>query len=295
MQPNHQLTNGNERARAFDVPYNGNSQKTLSPHSLQPQNVHRFGPPTHLNSQQFLRPTADQGLLLSYTQNQANRLLQSQNYDNRFKNIAPSNNQPNGQTNHRFSTDAHILNFGPPSISAPIKFRTQSTTNHQPKPIPIPIHHGEKSPQQSPSSVQPQQHLNHHQHYTNFNQLRVKPQTYITHQNGQFQQSFPQPVRISNQQNTVEASNHRLAPQSTHQQPHNTISLPYTVDANRNTNFATQENVQNKGLFQQKAAILGQSNANNIINQPNQPHFPGSSQEFNRLVSGAELVESLPR
>lgn len=285
LPTNHQLANGNDRARAFDIPYNGDSH-IQGPHSLPP-NFHRFGPSTQLNSPQFLRPTPDQGLLLSYTQNQANRLLQSQNFDNRFKNTPTLNNQANSQQNHRFSPDAHILNIGPPSNSAPVKFRVQSQSNHQPKPIPIPLHHGEKSQQQPPTPGQHQQHLNHHQHYTNFNQFRLKPQAYATHLNSQFQQSFPQPIRLNNQQNTAEPSNHRLAPQPS--------ILPHTVDSNRNINVASQENTQNKVLFQSKDALLGQAAPNSITNQPSPSLFTGNSQEFNRLVSGAELVESLPK
>lgn len=144
IPPNHQQ-NSNDRARAFEIPYNSHNSNNgpQAPGHLGPQNYHRFGPPTHLNSPPFLRPTPDQGLLLSYTQNQANRLYQSQNFDNRFKNVLPTTNQ-NTEPNHRFAEPSHILNLPTSSSSNSVKFRTQSATNQQPKPIPIPLHHSDK-------------------------------------------------------------------------------------------------------------------------------------------------------
>lgn len=178
----------NDRARAFEIQYTTNhaqnigSQQAHVSSPISSPSFHRFGPPSelpHFNSPQFLRPTPDQGLLLSYTHNQANRLLQSQNIENRIKNTSPSS-VPNNQANHRFP-EPPVLNFSPP-LSGPVKFRPQ-TANHQSKPIPIPIHHHEKSQQTQ---------INQNQHYTNYKQFRAKPQS---HQNILFQQSFPQPVR----------------------------------------------------------------------------------------------------
>lgn len=278
MPPNQ--LNSNDRARAFDIPYNNNLQNS-NPVAHGAQNYHRFGPPSHLNSPPppppFLRPTPDQGLLLSYTQNQANRLYQTQNFDNRFKNIPPTNNQ-NAEQNHRFAS-SHVLNLPPSQSSNSVKFRTQSTASHQPKPIPIPLHHSEK--------LTLQQHSNHHPHYTNYNQFRLKPQNYPTQQNTQFQQSFPQAIRVFNQQNpSHDSNNHRLAPS-----PIQSNTLPITNPTssnNQNGHIPSQESTQNRVHFQQKGAHLGSSSSNGIFNQANQPLFPG-------FVSGAELVESLPK
>ncbi|XP_031620602.1 uncharacterized protein LOC116339090 [Contarinia nasturtii] len=282
-------SNGNtDRARAFDIQYNSNNGPNMAgSHTIShnPQNYHRIAgsSSSNLNSLPFLRPTPDQGLLLSYTQNQANRLLQSQSFDNRIKAISSPNQ--NGQQNHRFP-DVHVLNFGLPLNTPPIKFRTQST-NPQHKPIPIPLHHGDKTQQHTSSSVQ-LQHSNHHQHYTNFNQFRLKQQPITIHQSSQFQQSFPQPIRILNQ-NVAEPTNHRLVPSTI--QPF-IKSSSHTSEPNRNVNLSPSPQDNNKNFFQQKGVHFGQSTSSNI--QP-QLHSSGNSQEFNRFVSGAELVESLPK
>lgn len=297
LAANHQLItngngNGNDRARAFDIPYDSiKGQNPASSFPLPSQNFHSFTghPQTHLNSPQFLRPTPDQGLLLSYTQNQANRILHTQSFENRFKNIAPSNGQQNSQQNLRVA-DTYGLNFGLPSNAAPIKFRTQ-LSNHQPKPIPIPLHYSDKASQQSHTPGQAQ-NLNHHQHYTNLNQFRQKLQPTIpNHQLPQFQQSFSQPIHIPNQKNAPELNNYRLTPSNI--QSHIHISQSHESDPNRNgnINFSQQEK-SNKEHFHQKNAHYGQTASNDIINQP---VFSGNAQELNHIVSGAELVESLPK
>lgn len=308
---NHQLNN-NDRARAFDIPYSNGQNPNSAPSQplpLPPPNYHRFAPPQHVNPPPFLRPTPDQGLLLSYTQNQANRYYQPQNIDNRYKNIAPPNPTQNGQ---RYApSDAHLLNFAPPLNTAPIKFRSQQVS-HQPKPIPIPLHHSDKVSQHGPS--QPP-HLSHHQHYTNFNQFRAKPQTYSQHQSPQYQQSFPQPIRVPNQPNlSHDPNNHRL-PQSTvqPQSPQfNTVQSNHNQNHNQNHHQnqnqhqnhgpnpsfpqpPTQEPTANKVLFPQKTTHLAPTPSNHIINQPSQHFYHGHTQEFNRILSGAELVESLPK
>lgn len=185
LAPNHQFNN-NERARAFEIQYNNHVQNSAP--VGQPTYHHRFAPPqqvSHASQPPFLKPTPDQGLLLSYTQNQANRLYQTQNYN--------KNHPTTGQQNHRF-TDPSLLSFSPPHNAAPIKFRNQPV-NHQPKPIPIPLHHHHDKGGQSAHPTASQQ-VNHHPHYTNYKQFQ-RPKTQ-SHQNVQFQQSFPQPVTGGN-------------------------------------------------------------------------------------------------
>lgn len=85
-------------------------------------------------------------------------------------------------------------------------------------------------------------------------------------------------------------SNHRLT-QATNQPQ---VAFPQAAPSTQQTNFLSQE-IHNKGLFQQKAPNLGSNTGNLYNNQPNQHIFAGNGQDFNRIVSGAELVESLPK
>lgn len=128
LPPNRQFNN-NERARAFEIQYNNHAQNAGSP--PQPS-FHRFAPPSVVshsanphptnphpanlqssnpsNSPQFFRPSPEQGLLLSYTQNQQNRFYQPQNFENpRIKNI-PS---PNAPVNPQRFSEPQVINFPP--------------------------------------------------------------------------------------------------------------------------------------------------------------------------------------
>lgn len=185
----HQLTAG-DRARAYEIQY-ANGPPSGQPITF-PSNVHRFASQSqlsHLNSSPFLRPTPDQGLLLSYTQNQANRLYQSQhNFENRIKLGSVSSN---ASPNHRYSDQLPVLNVAPPLNGVPIKFRAQSP-HHQPKPIPIPIHQHDKQALHLSAGLQLPQ-INHSPDFSpNYKPLRGKPQT---HPNILYQQSYPQPIR----------------------------------------------------------------------------------------------------
>lgn len=191
--PHHQLSAG-DRGRAYEIQY-ANGPPSGQPITF-PSNVHRFASQSqlsHLNSSPFLRPTPDQGLLLSYTQNQANRLYQShQNLENRIKiGSVPLNASPNIPPNHRYSEQPSVLNVAPQLNGVPIKFRTQSP-HYQPKPIPIPIHQHDKQPQHPSAGLQLPQ-INHSPDFSpNYKPFRGKPQS---HPNILYQQSYPQPIR----------------------------------------------------------------------------------------------------
>lgn len=187
----HHLVAG-DRARAYEVQY---ANEPPSGHPITfPSNAHQFGPPppspsqhAHIGSPQFLRPTPDQGLLLSYTQNQANRLYHTQQtHDNRIKVGGPAGIPPN----HRYTDQSPALNIAPPLNAGPIKFRAQPPL-HQPKPIPIPIHQHGKQPLH-PSSGPQLPHLNA-DFNPNYKQFRGKPQQ--PPQSILYQQSYPQPIR----------------------------------------------------------------------------------------------------
>lgn len=276
---NYQL-NSNDRARAFDIQHKNNVQNP-SPLPVAQQNYHRFAPVPHLNSPQFSRPTSDQGLLLSYTQNQANRFLQAQNFDSRIKNIAPANVQ-NNQQNLRFP-EPQTLNFAPPTNVAPVKFR-QQPPNHQPKPIPIPLRYSEQAPQST--GGQPQ-YVNHH--YKHFNQLRPKTPNFPFPQNPQFSQSIS-PNRLPNQQQSLvhEQSNIRL-PVATRTPPPS-APLIHQLEHNQKVKLSAPE--ANPAIYEHGSFLAPQNSA---VNPSNQPHFAGNTQDFNHLVSGAELVESLSK
>lgn len=257
----HQRQFSDQRARAFEVQYTNHAQNAAGP----PQTFPNFAAPLPLPPFTAIRATPDQGLLLSYNQNQANRYFQSQSFDNRNKQRFP---------------DASI--FAPSLGSASHKFRTQ------PKPIPIPLHHGDKSSQKS---TQPQQH---HQHYTNLGQSNYnKPQQFRTkpQPSGQFQQSFPQPIR-----NAAPAT----APGHNQQQDSNAQRQPTLLQPV--PNFSQELPTHNTVLFQQKAPNLATANAgstqsttNNFNSQQHSTIFGSTTQDFNRIVSGAELIEALPK
>lgn len=184
------------------------------------------------------------------------------------------------------------MNFGPPLNAPPIKFRTQSTNLQQPKPILIPLHHdggGQKTlPQQSSSSGQLLHHPNHHPHYTNFNQFRLKQQQTVTnHQNPQFQQPFQQPTRVHNQ-NVGDPNNHRFILSPSQSQSHTKPNSHGSV-----VNSPASSNQNNKILFQQTHLVQNTPPSTPPSNL--QKPFTGDSQDINRFVSGAELVESLPK
>lgn len=191
--------NAGDRARAYEHQYANGPPSGGQPINFPANSVHRFSPSpqlqpqlSHPSSSTFLRPTADQGLLLSYTQNQANRVYQThQGQDNRVKVGSPLTISSNIPPNHRYQDQANVLNVAPPSNSGPPKFRPQPP-HHSVKPIPIPLHQYEKQ-QIHPGLQLPQ--LSHGPDFsTNYKLLRGKPQT---HPNILYQQSYPQSIRPS--------------------------------------------------------------------------------------------------
>lgn len=262
-----------QRARAFEVQFNNHNShpQSLGP---PPPHFHRFSPPQSisnhpppLSSQQNgpFQAGADQGLLLSY-----NRYYQQlQQQSKKYTHSAPP------AVVQRFQEP--ILSFSPPANSPPLKFR-QSV---QPKPIPIPIHHGDKS-----VSHKSQNHYTNYQQLTNKQQSSQhihlsKPQLPPSFQNPFAQSIRNQPPLRPQQYNSNEI--HRPGP-LTHLQP----APPSFAQLNQ------QQTISNNIIYQQRP--LGPTSSPIIFPQAGQPTIlPAIAQEFNRAVPNAELIESLPK
>lgn len=262
QQHQQQISHSDHRSRTFDAL----GQFNRLQNRINPQNSQN--PPSGI-----YRPTPDQGLLLSYTNNQQNRYFQSQNYDSRLKNSPPVPFFPEPSSN-QLPQQHHQTN----------KFR------QQPKPIPIPLRHSEQQelkpiPHNGPHPQQ--QYFKNGHNQQQFNkpgpgplikyqqpQYRLKPEPPFTQ--SQFVQSQPGPVQSTK---PVQSEQHRFGP------------VP-------NFNPSQTQFTPNNGLFQQRAPNLAQppnvvQQQSNVAQQTS--HNQNIPAQFNRLVTGAELVEAVPK
>lgn len=206
-------------------------------------------------SSPIYRPSPDQGLLLSYTHNQ--------------------------QANRHFQSqnyDSRLKNAPPPASFFPEPSINLSPQQHQPskyrtqpKPIPIPLRHQDQE-QQKPGPHPQQAYYSNNNNNNNGQQLQQqqynKPQPAIQYQQPQFR--LKQPANLNHPLYTQHQSAPQAAPKPIQQEQHR--FAPPNYNSNPQPQFTA-----NNGLFQQRAPNLG------------------STAQFNRVVTGAELVESLPK